>query len=272
MRTDDEAARQQCMDRRRLLLFLATGMVTVMSGATTLALDQSPSEGQSRSRASRPRRIPPPRPGPPVLVDRLPAGTNRIALTVDDGYAQPVVDAYVRFALDTGIHLSFCPNGAYGVVWRPHTPALRRLIDRGQVQIANHTFDHPDLTRLSSADARRQIQRGEQWVNKTFGVTSRPWFRPPYGAHNKATDEIAGQLGFTRILTWNGDLGDAYSISPATLLRNARRALVAGKVVLGHANHPTVTRLYDDLVGLIRERKLTPVTLDEAFGTSRSLG
>ena len=42
--------------------------------------------------------------------------------------------------------------------------------------------------------------------------------------------------------------------------------------MLGHANHPTVTHLYGQLVELIRTRNLTPVTLDEAFGTSRASG
>lgn len=259
------------MDRRRLLLLLATGAATVLSGATTLALEQSSSEGQDRP-GRKLGRIPSPHPGAPVLVDRLPPGTNRIALTVDDGYAKQVVDAYVQFALDTDIHLSFCPNGAYGGVWNPQAQTLRRLIERGQVQITNHTYHHPDLVRLSPAGVRMQIASNEVWINRTFGITSRPWFRPPYGRHNRMTDEIAGELGFTRILMWSGDIGDAYAISAGTLLRNARRTFTAGTIVLGHANHPTVTRLYDELVSLIRERTLTPSTLDEAFGTSRSVG
>lgn len=271
MRTDEDDAQQQGMDRRRLLLLLATGAVTVLSGATTLALEQSPSEGQGRPQQRLPH-IPRPHPGPAVTVNRLPPGTNRIVLTVDDGYAKPVVDAYVQFVRDTGIHLSFCPNGAYRAEWEPHAATLRPLIEAGQVQIANHTFDHPDLTRLSPAAARNQLVRNEEWINKTFGITSRPWFRPPYGTRNATTDAIAGELGFTRILLWSGDLGDAYPISAGTLLRNGRRALTAGTVVLGHANHPTVTRLYEQLVSLIRERHLTPSTLDEAFGTSRSVG
>ncbi|HSP38956.1 MAG TPA: polysaccharide deacetylase family protein [Frankiaceae bacterium] len=268
---DDAALEARGIDRRRLLLLLATGAVTALGGATTLALEQSPSEGKGRP-GDRSRQIPPPRPGAPVVVDRLPPGTNRLALTVDDGYAKPVVDAYVQFARDTGFHLTFCPNGAYAADWEPHAATLRRLIGSGQVQIANHTFNHPDLRRLTPAAARSQIVRNEAWINKAFGVTSRPWFRPPYGSDNRDTDAIAGELGFTRILMWSGDLGDAYPIRAGTLLRNARRTINAGAIVLGHANHPTVTHLYEQLVSLIRERNLTPSTLDEAFGTSRTVG
>jgi len=41
---------------------------------------------------------------------------------------------------------------------------------------------------------------------------------------------------------------------------------------LGHANHPTVLGCFDQLVALIHSRTLTPVTLDEMFGTSRATG
>jgi hypothetical protein len=45
----------------------------------------------------------------------------------------------------------------------------------------------------------------------------------------------------------------------------ARKWLQAGTIMLGHANHPTVTHLYPQLVELLTERGLTPVTLREAF-------
>jgi len=46
----------------------------------------------------------------------------------------------------------------------------------------------------------------------------------------------------------------------------------AGVINLGHANHPAVLSCFDQLLELIRNRNLTPVTLDEMFGTSRATG
>jgi len=39
--------------------------------------------------------------------------------------------------------------------------------------------------------------------------------------------------------------------------------------MIGHANHPTVLGLFDQITALIAERALQPVTLDEMFGTHR---
>ena len=51
-----------------------------------------------------------------------------------------------------------------------------------------------------------------------------------------------------------------------------RRNLQPGVINLGHANHPPVLSCFDQLVALIHSRNLTPVTLDEMFGTSRATG
>lgn len=42
--------------------------------------------------------------------------------------------------------------------------------------------------------------------------------------------------------------------------------------MLGHANHPTVIHLFDEIEQIIKERGLRPVTLDAMFGTSRATG
>jgi len=216
--------------------------------------------------------IPPPRSGAPQVLYEALTPTQRIAITIDDGYCAPCVDAYVAFAKSSGIHITFSPNGAYSSLWTPHAPRLRSLIEAGQVQIGNHTFSHPDITRISTARVREEIERNEQWIESTFGITSRPWFRPPYGNHSARTDHLAGDLGFTNILMWNGSFGDSTPISPEQLMSLARRWLRPGTVMLGHANYPTITTLFGQIQALIAERKLQPVTLDEMFGTSRRTG
>jgi hypothetical protein len=47
----------------------------------------------------------------------------------------------------------------------------------------------------------------------------------------------------------------------------AREWFAAQAIIVGHANHPTVTGLYGDLVELIRERGLRTVTLADVWAT-----
>lgn len=125
---------------------------------------------------------------------------------------------------------------------------------------------------LLLAAVRTEIERNEQWIQSTFGVTGRPWFRPPYGKHNAHVDGVAASLGYTNIVMWNGTLGDATLESADELMGLARQWLQPGAIVLGHANHPTVLSLFDQLRQLIADRKLQPATLDAMFDTSRRTG
>jgi hypothetical protein len=90
--------------------------------------------------------------------------------------------------------------------------------------------------------------------------------------HDKRTDNIAGSLGYTRILLWNGTLGDATVEKPEELLALADKWMRAGAIVLGHANHPAVLGVFGQLRQLIAGRHLEPVTLDAMLGTSRATG
>lgn len=219
--------------------------------------------------------IPQPHPGEPKTYTTSPDGpgsTQQVALTIDDGYDPETVAGYVDFAQRTGIPLTFSPNGIYRHVWEPHVDALRPLIEAGQIQIGNHTWSHEDVRQMSEAGITRELERNEEWIEKTFGITARPWFRPPFGYHSPRSDEIAGQLGYTNILMWEGSFGDSRLLTERVWLEQAQQWLTAGRIVLGHANHPTVTHLFDRMITLIKHRNLEPVTLDTMFGTSRALG
>jgi peptidoglycan/xylan/chitin deacetylase (PgdA/CDA1 family) len=178
----------------------------------------------------------------------------------------------VEFARRSGIPITFSPNGAYRQIWDQHAATLRPLVESGQIQIGNHTWSHRNIVKRDDAAVRGDIEQNEEWIEKTFGITSRPWFRPPYGAHDKRTDALAGDLGYTRILLWNGTFGDTTVLTPDQLLTLARRYLQPGVVMLGHANHRTILGLFDQIQQLITERQLEPVTLDTMFGTSRAVG
>ena len=94
--------------------------------------------------------------------------------------------------------------------------------------------------------------------------------RFPLRAHGIArVEQAAGEIGYTREIMWNGSYSDSELITPQFLMKDARTYLRRGMIMLGHANHPTVLGLFDQILELVRQRRLTPVTLDEMFGTSR---
>ncbi len=260
------------MDRRRFLLTLAAGLAVAATGhgsvTGTRAGQGGPGQGPAEPLAADPVEAAVeapagPLPPPTGVVTALPGEGDGLALTIDDGTSSEVVAAFVALAVDTGVRLTFFPNGCYRS-WEENVAALRPLVESGQVAFGNHTWSHPDLTTLTDAGVAEEITRNRDFLRTTFGVRT-PFFRPPFGAHDERTDRIAADLGHPTIAMWNGTLGDSRVLTGAELVGYAREWFTAQTIVVGHANHRTVTTVYGELLDLVAERNLRTVTLADVW-------
>ena len=204
-----------------------------------------------------------PLPGGAVL-SRLPGDGDLLAITVDDGVNSDVVRMYTQFAKDTGVRLTYFVNGVYRS-WTENAHLLRPLVDDGQIQLGNHTWSHPDLTTIPLPQVAEEFRRNHQFLWDTYGVDARPYFRPPYGRHNAHVDKVAGDLGYTADTLWSGSLEDHVLIPASEVVKMADRYFHPQTIVIGHLNHMPVTEVYEQLVDVIRSRKLRMVTLDDVF-------
>jgi peptidoglycan/xylan/chitin deacetylase (PgdA/CDA1 family) len=203
-------------------------------------------------------------PAPAGVLSRLPGDGNQIAITVDDGCSVPVVGAFAQFAHDTGTRLIFFVNGVNSS-WSVNAPALRPMVDSGQVQMANHTWSHPYLNRMGLSSVADQIGRNADFLKNTYGVDGTPYFRPPYGVHNADIDRVAADHGYTTVTMWSGDVGDSRPENETSLVANAGKSFQPQQIVMIHANLPEVTHCYPQLLDLIQSRNLQTVTLNDVF-------
>jgi peptidoglycan/xylan/chitin deacetylase (PgdA/CDA1 family) len=203
-------------------------------------------------------------PAPYGTITALPGDAPTVAITIDDGNSTEVVAAYTKLSFDSGLRLTFFLNGSRPS-WTDNAPALRELIAAGQVQLGNHTWSHPDLRKLSRGQVVDELQRNHDFIGSTYGVDARPYFRPPYGNHNDFVDDAAASIGYTVPVLWYGSFSDSTEITDGDLMASAQAWLLPQHIVIGHANYPTVTRHFDEIIGIIRSRGLVPVTLDDVF-------
>jgi peptidoglycan/xylan/chitin deacetylase (PgdA/CDA1 family) len=263
------------MDRRGFLLVLAAGLAGAAAGQGTFDLMNSrpgPSRTPTPAAAVTSTRVltDPPVLPPTGVVDVLPGDGNTLALTIDDGTDSEVVGAFITFAADTGVRLTFFPNGCYRS-WEDNARALQPLVDSGQIAIANHTWSHPDLTTLDDDEVAEEISRNRRFIWNTFGVRDSPFFRPPFGSRDERTDRIAADEGHPTVVMWNGTFNDARVVTGDDLMVAAREWFYPQAIIVGHANQPAVTTIYDELLELIAERELTTVTLADAWATPAQL-
>lgn len=253
------------MDRRGFMAGLATSVVAALSGCGTSPEASTVSATLPMFR--KPHGIVQV-PVPEGVVTMLPGHKRLVALTVDDGTDTDVLKAYILLAKRTGLRLTFFANGITPS-WTEHAPLLRPLVDQGQAIICNHTWSHSDLTQLNDYQITSEIQKNENFLSNLYGVNGRPFLRPPYGNHNARTDQMIAALGYPAVAMWWGSLGDSTPIPSQQVLANARQWLLPQRLVIGHANHPGVLSVMDQIVDIIHRRKLQPVHLADIFDVAR---
>ena len=195
----------------------------------------------------------------------LPGEGKYIAWTVDDGADPEVVRAYAEFSRRTGTRLTFFINGQYPA-FRQHRDLLLPLVKSGQLQIANHTYTHAALTSLTDEQIVQELTRNDEEIRRLFGVSSKPYFRPPYGYYDARVLAAAASCGFTRPVLWYGSLADSSNISSAEVYAYAEKYALAQHIVIGHLNYRGVVSELDRIRALLDRRGLKTVTIRDYYG------
>ncbi|MEI4270660.1 polysaccharide deacetylase family protein [Klenkia sp. LSe6-5] len=263
------------MDRRRFLaLSLAGG--AALTGCSSTSAPQSAPPPTTRSTTpattvpttSAPPTFPAPDlvkvPIPPGRLTGLPGEGSLLAWTVDDGDDSSVVRAYTEFGRDTGTRLTFFLNGSKPA-WTENADLLRPLVADGRIQLGNHTWSHVDLTSLNRTGVQDELQRNHDFVLDTYGVDMRPYYRPPFGYRDAATDAAAAEIGYTCPVLWYGSLSDSGLLTPDQVVGFADEWFLPQHIVIGHLNFTPVTTVFPQLRQIIDARGLTTVTLDDVF-------
>lgn len=195
----------------------------------------------------------------------LPGEGKYIAWTVDDGADPEVVRAYAEFAHRTGTRLTFFINGQYPA-FKQHRDLLLPLVKSGQLQIANHTYSHAALTSLTDEQIVQELTRNDEEIRRLFGVSSKPYFRPPYGYYDARVLAAAASCGFTRPVLWYGSLADSSNISSAEVYAFAEKYALAQHILIGHLNYRGVVSELDRIRALLDRRGLKTVTIRDYYG------
>jgi peptidoglycan/xylan/chitin deacetylase (PgdA/CDA1 family) len=172
---------------------------------------------------------------PPAIVAgelvRLQTRQHVVALTFDGGGNADAAKGVLAILKREQVPGTFFLTGHFVQTY----PLLSRAIGR-LYPVANHTVDHFDLRRLSTAAATREISQAETMIRRATGRDPRPLFRFPYGSRDARTLGIVRRLGYASVRwtvdTW-GWMGLALQ-SVAGAQRRVLDRLVPGEIVLMH--------------------------------------
>ncbi len=159
----------------------------------------------------------------------LPAGSEGVALTFDDGPHPEGTPAVLDLLARAGYRATFFLIGEQ-VERRPEL--AREILSEGHL-VAVHGYRHRLQTRLSAKQLRADLDRALMTIQGATGVTP-GHHRPPYGVYSPAGLRLATGSGLKPLLwsRWGKDWRRFTNVR--RIARRATRNLGLGDVILLH--------------------------------------
>jgi peptidoglycan/xylan/chitin deacetylase (PgdA/CDA1 family) len=154
------------------------------------------------------------------------AVTKTVHLTFDDGPSSTWTPRYLDVLRKYDATATFFTTGQNA---KAHPRIVARIHREGHL-LANHTWSHAKLTRLSRTAVKSQLTR----TQTALGPYRSACMRPPYGATSTSVRRWTKEVGLTTVL-WDVDSRDWENAQTATgiynrVIRNVRN----GSTVLMH--------------------------------------
>ena len=139
---------------------------------------------------------------PPEIAQ---GGTNKrqVALTFDAGASAEPLPKILAALRQAGVRSTFFLTGDWA---RQNPDSVKAIVADGH-ELANHSLTHTDFTTMSDAQMVQELQATEGIVQGIAGRSTKPYFRPPYGARDKRVLATVWAAGY-RSVYWTIDSTD----------------------------------------------------------------
>lgn len=192
------------------------------------------------------------------LVSNLKAKAPRVALTFDDGPNEKTTPKALEILKRYNAKATFFVMGQSAV---GHTDILQRMHAEGH-EIGNHTWDHPNLTKLPAEKIKEEIHKTNDLIMKATG--QKPvYLRPPYGATNATVKTVTG----LKEMLWSVDTEDWKNHNTQAMMTNIKKQLRPGGVILMHDIHQTTIDALPTIMDYLTTQGYYFVTVGELYST-----
>lgn len=120
------------------------------------------------------------------------SGSKNIYLTFDAGYDNGILPQILDVLKDKNVKSTFFVTGDF--ITREKELLLR--IDKEGHIVANHTWNHKNITKISTDELKREISRVEEAYYSLTGKNMVKFFRPPEGEFDTASLMKVKELGY----------------------------------------------------------------------------
>lgn len=180
-----------------------------------------------------------------------------VALTYDDGPSSTATPRILKCLQDNGGRATFFMVGKQ-VVKSPDV--LKQMVAQG-CEVANHTYDHTLMTKVSPSELANQLVATNQVVSDACGI-SPVLMRPCGGAKTDAGMNIAGAISMPAIL-WSIDTLDWKTRDASQTITNVLDNVKDGDIILMHDLYESTAEASETIIPELVSRGFQLVTVSE---------
>lgn len=170
----------------------------------------------------------------------------KIAMTFDDGpnpeFTVQVLDLLKKY----DVKATFFMVGSY----IERYPELAKRISEDGHYLGNHSYSHPDYSKLSDQEILSEIDQTQQIIKQVTGKECQ-YYRMPYGVGGKRVYQLLPNL---TSITWNTDTGDWYLTEPTAIFEQIMSQLSDDMIVLLHDTNQNSVDVLAKLLPELKER------------------
>jgi peptidoglycan/xylan/chitin deacetylase (PgdA/CDA1 family) len=181
---------------------------------------------------------------------------NYAALTFDDGPA-PLSGQFVSLLQRAGAPSTHFIVGSQ--VGGDTVAVIRQ--EEAQGGLADHTWTHPFLTRLSQGDLESELSRTKQTLEE---VVRGPitLMRPPYGDYDPRVNRTVHRMGMIGVL-WDVDTRDSAGAGSDQIVANATDGLRPGAIILMHETYDRSLAALPQILSAARKKGIGLVSVPQ---------
>ena len=178
------------------------------------------------------------------------------ALTFDDGPSE-YTDELLDGLAERGVSATFFVQGFKA---EANPDVIYRMIEEGH-QVANHSYNHPDMYTLSDEDAQAQFVQTDRILNRITGTFGAHYYRAPYG---NSTETLRAMLNGP-MFYWSLDSEDWLTRNEGMIRNKLITEMFDGAIVLLHDTVEGTVNATMDAIDHLQDQGYEFVTLKELF-------
>ena len=176
----------------------------------------------------------------------------------ENGYTPAILDALKKHKAKATFFL-------VGNYLKTSPDLVKRMVAEGHI-VGNHTYNHPDMSKISEVEAfKKELCSLEELYKQVTGKEMSKYYRPPQGKYSEKNLKQACKMGYKTIF-WSLAYVDWYTDNQPTKEQAFSKLLPRihpGAVVLLHSTSATNANILDELLTKWEAEGYTFGTLDD---------